>query len=321
MFGMRGVEGLSLLWRMFLQSNSDVEESVELSPCCRSCGSLTPAHPAGPAHSPASTAPPWILPGLPDQPQQRQNLLQSPPIAAQPCPCTGSKSRERGAPQVLVPPWMSSKRQRKCESRSRVGEEKMSIQHKWLWKQNYLPGLGKPLVFPTANKGKCFPLQLHPAWDGQQHLQPPWLQSRDVQTWLGCCSVSATAGAQTRFSSISDFSASSCTPCLCVFAFSTGEGAKLDPGSAEGTIHQPLTPGTAQLSPAEPFWVAPGSASLPGRDNVCHGPALGRVSGDQGSACCCHSCPVAAVGTTLGTEGPCLLEWHLNTGKQHLLLP
>lgn len=102
----------------------------------------------------------------------------------------------------------------------------------------------------------------------------------------------------------------------------TGEKAKLGPVGHQRRLSISLPPlAQFSLSPAEPFWVVPGSASLQGRDNVCHAPALRSVSGDQGFACCCHSCLIAAVGTMLGTEGPCLLEWHLNAGKQHLLLP
>lgn len=163
----RGVEGLSLLWRTLLQMWRKVwrvwSSLPHHHPCCRSwagwgCGTLTPVHPAEPGHRawtqsldtallqqdhPWRLDPPWAAPASAKQD------LQSCSAAECPHCCTilslqalGARTGDMELPKCWLAPWMSSKRQRKCESRSRVEErEKTSIQHIWLWKQNYLPGL------------------------------------------------------------------------------------------------------------------------------------------------------------------------------------
>lgn len=120
--GYSGQEGLSLLWRTLLQNNqvwrriwsSLPQQHPRCRQLCRvglsdahtspSCSTWTQAKP-GHRQSPAATLGGWVLAGLTDQHQQRQDLQScSAPeshSAAQPCPCTGSKSRGHGTPQVL----------------------------------------------------------------------------------------------------------------------------------------------------------------------------------------------------------------------------
>lgn len=141
----RGAEVLSLLWRTLLQSNQmwrrvwRVWSSLpQHLPCCRqlcrvglwdphtrpSCRPWTQAVPC----SNRTTLGGWILPGLPDQHQQRLGL-QSCSAPESPHCCTtlalqalGARAGDMELPRCWVAPRMGSKRQRKCESGSRAEE-------------------------------------------------------------------------------------------------------------------------------------------------------------------------------------------------------